>query len=380
MSTREPNLETDLILFDTTSTYFELDEADAVTVDEHGGEQAGFRSHGNSKDQRADLPQVVVGLAVTREGIPIRAWTWPGNTADAALIRQAKDDLRGWGLSRVVWVGDRGFTSAEHRQYLQRAGGHSILGEKLRSGSPEAKEALSRQGRYRTVAGNLRVKEASLEGTADRFVVCHNPEQADRDRVIRERLVAQLSERLTGSDTLNATKRAELRGELRTKPGLHRYLRVTKGGLLRLDQAAVTAEAKLDGTYLLRTSDPNLGTEAIAPGYKRLAEVEAGWREMKHALDLRPVSHRLEDRIRAHVTLCWLALLLIRLAEVRTGDTWRTLRHELDQMHLGTFASATATITRRTQTPAAQQRILTMLDLDEPPAFSTIALHHETAA
>ena len=101
---------------------------------------------------------------------------------------------------------------------------------------------------------------------------------------------------------------------------------------------------------------------------------------MKHTLDLRPVYHRLEDRIRAHVTLCWLALLLIRVAEVRTGDTWRTLRHELDQMHLGTFTSATATITRRTQTTAAQQRILTMLDLDEPPAFSTITLARDTAA
>ncbi|QBI20530.1 IS1634 family transposase [Egibacter rhizosphaerae] len=292
------NLETDLLLFDTTSTYFELEEAD-VAVDGEGAEQAGFRSHGNSKDHRGDLPQVVVGLAVTREGIPIRCWVWPGNTADQALIRQAKDDLRAWQLSRVVWVGDRGFASAENRRYLQRAGGHYILGEKLRSHSPEAQAALSRQGRYRQVAGNLRVKEVTLEDTSDRFVICHNPEQADRDQAIRDRLVAQLSERISGSDALTATRRTELRGELRTKPGLHRFLRVTKGGRLRVDQTAINAEAKLDGKFLLRTSDPSLTPEDVALGYKQLAEVEAGWRDMTHTLDLRPIYHRLEDRIRA---------------------------------------------------------------------------------
>jgi len=71
---------------------------------------------------------------------------------------------------------------------------------------------------------------------------------------------------------------------------------------------------------------------------------------------------------------------LIRVAEVRTGQSWRNLRDELDQMHLGTFTSASATITRRTQTTADQQRILNMLDLDEPPAFSTITLARDTAA
>ena len=374
------NLETDLILFDTTSTYFELEEADPGWVDERGEAQAGFRSHGNSKDHRGDLPQVVVGLAVTREGIPIRAWVWPGETSDSALIRQAKDDLRAWQLSRVVWVGDRGFTSAANRRYLQRAGGHYILGEKLRSQSAEAQAALARQGRYRTVAGNLRVKEVAVDGAADRFIICHNPEQAERDAVIRDRLVAQLADRISGSDELSPTRRAELRGELRTKPGLHRFLRVTAGGLLRVDHAAIKREAKLDGKFLLRTSDPSLSAEDVALGYKQLAEVEAGWRDMKHTLDLRPIYHRLEDRIRAHVVLCWLALLLTRIAETRTGDTWRNLRDELDQLSLGTFASPTATVTRRTETTPAQRRIFAALDIAEPPTLSDITLARHAAA
>ena len=108
-----------------------------------------------------------------------------------------------------------------------------------------------------------------------------------------------------------------------TKPGLNRFLRVTPGGLLRVDAAKVAADAKLDGKYLLRTSDPHLSTEDIALGYKQLLEVERGWRDMKQVLDLRPVYHRLEDRIRAHVLLCWLALLLARIVETHasTPDT-----------------------------------------------------------
>ena len=94
------------------------------------------------------------------------------------------------------------------------------------------------------------------------------------------------------------------------------------GGLLRIDRAAVTADARLDGKFLLRTSDPTLSAADVATGYKQLLEVERAWRDMKTTLDLRPVYHRREDRIRAHVLLCWLALLLIRIAETATGETW----------------------------------------------------------
>jgi transposase len=109
-------------------------------------------------------------MAVTRDGIPIRMWSWPGNTADSALIRQAKNDLREATLGKVIWVADRGFTSAENRRHLS-AGGHAyILGEKLRSGSAEAAAALARPGRYQQVAGNLRVKEVRI-AAHERFVV-----------------------------------------------------------------------------------------------------------------------------------------------------------------------------------------------------------------
>jgi hypothetical protein len=371
------NLEVDLLFFDTTSTYFELEESDEpVWRDEHGHrvdadeptavKQTGFRAYGNSKDSRDDLPQVVVGMAVTRTGIPVRVWCWPGNTSDQVLIRQVKAQMRDWSLGRVVWVADRGFTSAENRRFLQRAGGHYILGEKLRSGSVEAKQALARQGRYATVADNLQVKEVNIDAD-DRFVVCYNPEAAQRDQAVRQRLLTQLAETIKDSDKLSATKRAELRGVLSTKPGHNRYLRVTPAGLLRIDQAAVKAEARLDGKYLLRSSDPKLSPEDIALGYKQLLEVERGWRDMKTTLDLRPVYHRREDRIRAHVLLCWLALLLIRIAETGTGQTWNTIRTHMQRIHIGTFTGPAGSFAQRTDLSQPQQVIYTKLKITGPP-------------
>jgi hypothetical protein len=371
------NLEVDLLFFDTSSTYFERDEPEVDELDQNGNVvRAAFRVMGHSKDSRDDLPQVVIGMAVTRSGIPIRAWCWPGNSSDQPLIRQVKDDLRDWKLSRVVWVADRGFQSAENRRYLQRAGGHYIIGEKLRSESAEAKAALGRQGRYRTVAGNLEVKEVRVDdGTMrDRFVICRNPDQAERDKTVRDQIVSQLEDAIAGSDQLSAPVRAKLAARLQAKRGLKRLLRETPGGLLRVDRAAVRAEAHLDGKFLLRSSDPTLTAEDIALGYKQLLQVERGWRDMKTTLDLRPVHHRKEDRIRAHVQLCWLALLLIRIAENQTADTWRNLRRELQRLHQGTFRGNAGLVHKTSETTAAQLRILRALGVDPPPVFPALTL------
>ena len=362
------NLEVDLLFFDTTSTYFETDAADPPSE----GAAAGFRTwNGHSKDHRPDLPQIVIGLAVTREGIPIRVWTWPGNAADQERIREVKDDLRAWKLGRVVWVADRGFTSATNRRYLQRAGGHYILGEKLRGESAEAKAALARQGRYQVVADNLAVKEVVLDaGTMrDRFVVCRNPQEAARDAAVREALLEQLGSAIAGSDERSPAEREALACRLREKPGYRRLLRVTKQGLLRIDRAAVAAEARLDGKFLLRTSDPTLSAEDVAVGYKQLLEVERAWRDMKTTLALRPVYHRKEARIRAHVLLCWLALLLVRIAEQASGETWRRLRDELEKLHLGRFRGPAGEVAQRTETTARQAAIFKALAVAEPPRF-----------
>lgn len=182
-------------------------------------------------------------------------------------------------------------------------------------------------------------------------MVCHNLEAATYDAAVRTHLVAHLKAKIDGSDVWTPRRRDELVGSLKSTPGLKRYLRRTGGGLLRIDRAAITREAHLDGKWLLRTSDPTMTGEDIAAAYKQLLHVECGWRGMKGALGLRPVFHYREDRIRAHVQLCWLAQLLIRVTENATADTWRNTRHELDRMHQVTLSTAPPHPARRTSWP-----------------------------
>ena len=386
------NLDLDIVFVDTTSTYWEVDGADDLAdlqdrVDDDGlarPVKAGTRAFGHSKDFRTDLPQVVIAMAVTRDGVPVRCWTFPGNTADTSIIRTVKDDLAGWNLRRLVWVADRGFASATNRAYLTRGGGHYIHAEKLRHTNTEAAAALARAGRYKSVAGNLRVKEVHVAPGGDgdgeqgvraqRFVVCHNPEQADRDALVRDHLVTHLRTLIAGSDAWTARRRDELVGSLKAKPGLRRYLRRTRSGLLRVDAAAIKRESHLDGKWLLRTSDLTLTPEDLAAAYKQLLAVERGWRDTKGALKLRPVFHYREDRIRSHVQLCWLALMLIRVVENATGDTWRNARNELDRMHLVTLATPDGQVAQRSATTPGQKTILTALDLPEPPKFFDFTL------
>ena len=268
-----------------------------------------------------------------------------------------------------------------NRRYLQRAGGHYIVGEKLRSDSPDAQAALARQGRYHVIDGGLGVKQVRVDdGTVrDRFVVCHNPERADRDKLVRDQILARLEAEIAGADKLPARKQAELYGALSTKPAFKRFLRRTPTGKLRIDRAAVTREAKLDGKFLLRTSDETLSAQDIALGYKALYEAERGWRDLKGTLDLRPVYHRREDRIQAHVQICWLALLLLRIAETQTADTWRNLRNELDRLHLVTLATDDGTIAQRTELTHRQRTILKALDLPEPPRFHDFTVTADAA-
>ncbi len=377
------NLSCDIIFVDTTSTYFERDVADgeadldlvqgaAERSDDAGPrEEATRRFNKHSKDHRPDLPQVVIGMAVTTEGVPVRCWTFPGNTSDQVIIRTIKDDLAGWMLNRVVWVADRGFNSVANRAYLQRGGGHYVVAEKLRNANADAKAALTRPGRYHVAAGNLKVKEVCVGDGArqQRFVVCHNPEAADRDQQIRANLLAYVESQIEGSDGWTKSRRDELAGKLRTTPALWRLVRRLTDGRFRIDRAAIAREAKLDGKWLLRTSDDTLTPTDLALAYKQLLEVERGWRDMKGSLGLRPVFHHREDRIRSHVQLCWLALLLIRVVENGTGDTWRNVRHELDRMHLVTMQTAEGRVAQRSATTPAQAEILRSLDVADPGRY-----------
>jgi transposase len=301
--------------------------------------------------------------------------------------------MRDWRLGRVVTVVDRGFSSETNLDYLTRAGGHFIAGERMRSGVRLVEQALARPGRYQSVRDNLRVKEVRLDGfPGRRWVICHNPEEAAREKAQREGALERVTLELERIKTVRdqATRRkssakstqkqgteeaAHVKAEcaLRDHPALGRWLRQQPSGRLVIDRKKVAAEQRLDGKYLLSTSDPDLTAEDVALGYKNLLEAERGFRDLKSTLELRPVFHRLEPRIRAQVLLCWLALLLIRVAERRTGLTWRRIGIELGRVHAVTLTGSAGSLVHLTPLNTAQTGILR--DCQVPPPATVTALH-----
>jgi transposase len=373
------NLEVDLLFFDTTSTYFERDAED-------DGEDA-LRRYGHSKDHRSDLPQIVIGLAVTKEGIPVRVWCWPGNTNDQQVLAEVRDDMRDWKLGRVITVVDRGFSCADNLAYLRRAGGHYIAGMRMRDGNPLVEQVLSRQGRYQQVRENLRVKEVKVDGQDARFVICYNPEQAERDKQLRDDAIARIEAELAriaeqrardakrppGDKTRKKNEAAHLRAEcaLRDHPSLGRWLIQQPNGRLKVNKTKVKAEQRLDGKYLIATSDPHINAEDVALGYKNLLEAERGFRDLKSDLLLRPVFHRLEHRIRAHVLICWLALLLTRVAERASGLSWRNVNRQLGRIAQVTLAGPAGTVVQTTPLKPEQKAIYQALSIQPPPRVTT---------
>jgi hypothetical protein len=348
------NLTVDLIFFDTTNTYFEIDEPGPSEL----------KAYGKSKDKRDDLPQVTIGLAVTREGIPVRCWVLPGNQHDSQCVDQVQEDLNSWNLGRVVWVMDRGMSSQANRKILQRAGGQYILGEKL-SGSKLNEAALSHPGRFKRIADNLHIKEVFVgEGTArQRYVIAYNPQQAELDRVHRQKILERLSCEL---EALSKNSKNKAQCNLLLHRSMGRYVKELKSGSLRINKARIKQDEKLDGKYLLSTSDLHLSAEDIALGYKQLLEVERAFRTLKSTLSLRPIYHSKDDRIRSHVLICWLALLLVRIAETETGQSWPKIRQQMQQQNLIDLFGTNGRILQHTELSPLQRNILNKLKIKPP--------------
>ena len=163
---------------------------------------------------------------------------------------------------------------------------------------------------------------------------------------------------LTALKAMKKEKQDKGKYLLLTHRSMGRYIKEQKNGKLRIDKAKISQEKKLDGKYLLSTSDDSLPAEDVALGYKQLYEVERAFRTLKNTLSLRPVYHTKDDRIRSHVLLCWLALLLVRMAELETGLTWDRIRKEMDRLHIGEFLNKDGRILQYTELTQNQRNIL----------------------
>jgi hypothetical protein len=152
-------LDVDLIFYDTTTAYFEIDEPDEDEQEWAGRLYAPLRKRGHNKEGRDNQPQVIIAHERTGDGMPVRSWVLPGNTADVTTVARIKDDLHAWRLGRCLFVGDAGMYSADNLAQLSRGLGRYILAVPMRRVRDIEDEVRTRPGRYKQVADNLQVKE-----------------------------------------------------------------------------------------------------------------------------------------------------------------------------------------------------------------------------
>jgi hypothetical protein len=361
-------LDVDLIFYDTTTAWFAIDEED-----EDGG--PGLRRRGHAKDGPEGAPQVVIALAVTRDGMPVRSWVLPGDTADVATVARIKDDLRAWRLGRCVLVGDAGLYSADNLGELARGLGRYLLAVPMRRLKEVEAEVLARPGRYRKVADNLQVKEVWV-GTGERrrrYVVCFNPEEAERQRrhrsLVLEALAAEL--RLLAERDADHPRAA---CHLLASRRFARYLTTDASGRPRLDPAKVKAAERLDGKFVVTTNDDSLTAEDAALGYKGAWIIEACFRKLKRTgLAIRPIYHWSPRRIVAHVKLCVLALQIQRAAELRTGRPWARLAHDLATLKAVCYRTEARTIVQRTRIGPELAATLKTLGIARPKQLLAVS-------
>ncbi len=304
----------DLVFIDTTSSYL------------YRTEETPLRRRGYSRDHVPDAPQVVICLAVDRQGWPIAWDVLPGNTADkkafVAMIAKLRERFR---IGRVAVVADRGMISRDTIALLE---GHDkapfdfILGCRLRQSKEVSEVVLARPGRYQQVAANLEVKEVVVDGR--RYVVCRNPLEAKKDAAAREAIVAKLEAQLAhGPKSVLGNK------------GFARFVRVAKGAVT-IDRDAIERDARLDGKFVLRTS-LDLLPDDIALAYKSLWRVERAFRTTKSVLEVRPLYHHRDDTTIGHIVGCFLALRLEvdlqrRLDERQVDASWPDLMRDLAEV------------------------------------------------
>jgi len=324
------NLTVDLIFYDTTTASFSIDQED----DEDKGH---LRKFGRAKEGMWG-PQVVVALAVTREGIPVRCWVFPGNTTDVDTVNQVRTDLRGWNLGRALFVADAGMNSEDNRAELAKACGKYLLACRMTNVSEIKQKVLSKRGRYTTFKDNLRAKEVII-GDGERrkrYVLCHNPKEAERQAKHRAQIIELLEYELDRHPDKSAS--AQWAIELLASKRFKKYLTVSKANRLRIDRRKIREASKYDGKWVIETNDDTISLEDAACGYKGLMVIERCFRSLKKTqIKMTPMYHWVPRRIETHVRICVLALLIERVAELSCGKSWRQIREALDRLQVTKF-------------------------------------------
>jgi hypothetical protein len=357
------NLEVDLIFYDTTTASFHVDYEDDDTDPDS---TTTLRKFGHTKEGNW-APQVVVALAVTRDGIPVRSWVLPGNTADVTTVTKVRSDLRGWNLGRAMFVADSGMNSTDNRVELAKACGKYLLACRMASIAEIKGDVLGKRGPYTIFKDNLQAKEVII-GDGERrrrYILCYNPHEAERQAKHRQMIVEHLESELASHKDHSAD--AQWAIDLLASRRFKRYLRTTKGGQLHIDRGAVADAAKYDGKWVIETNDDTISLEDAACGYKSLMVIERCFRSLKRTqIKMTPMYHWASRRIETHVKICVLALQLERVAEITCGRPWHHIKRALETLQVTEFFDLKYRVLMRNEVTKDAEIILKSLKINPP--------------
>lgn len=364
----------DFLLYDVTSTYFE-------------GEAAGNRkaARGYSRDNRPDCKQVCIGLVVTREGLPVGYEVFAGNRNDVTTLEEIVTLMEDkYGKAHRVWVTDRGIVSEENLEFLRERGARYLVGTPKSMLRRHEAELLDASG-WQVIREGLEVKlVAAPDGQAERFVLCRSRERAAKERAMLERQVERLRKALDKIDAqlrkrpaTDAMKIERRIGRwLGRNPAAERVFEVTvlrdtnnrACGLQIHEQVDPREWASLaQGAYLLRTNHVAEDPAELWKWYIQLTQAEAAFRTSKSDLLLRPVFHHKEERVDAHILVCFLALAMWRtleqwMASKGLGTCARQLLLEMDNVHsMDVLLPTDAGTTLRLRTVSKPEKPLAVL-------------------
>ncbi len=318
-------VQVEVVFYDLTSTYFE------------GNGPPHLARCGYSRDGRPRNRQVLVGM-VMASGWPIASYVFPGHRADRQTVRAVLANVRRrFTVQRVVWVCDRGMVSAQVLQALRDGGDRYIVGlQRRRNPTAQAVLAAARQhGGGQPLPDGGRAVDVSLPPDGARYIVVHSPERRAFERAMRRQDMRRCRDALRTLQAAVAAGRLKTPEKIGARAGAilrayrgSRYFtwRLTPDGQFQfaLDRMTLRAERRVEGTYLLHTTDRTLDAGQTVAAYKELLMVERAFRELTGSMELRPIYHQTQRRVRAHLFVAHLALLLgcaLHKALTRAGLT-----------------------------------------------------------
>ena len=338
-------LEYDLLLYDVTSTYFE-------------GLAAGnpLAQRGYSRDHRPDCKQVCIALVVTREGMPVGYELFAGNRNDVTTVEEVVEHMeQRFGLAQRIWVMDRGMTSAENLAWLQKTGRRYLIGT-AKSELRKWARAIVEADDWQSVREGVELKLCRGPDGQETFVLCRSLERREKEQAMHTRFEKHIEQGLAKlARRIERARRPLERGKLERQIGrlLERNARAAGRYLIELEpEPARPAGVRLkwsarpewddwarhsEGCYVLRTNITDWNAEQLWRAYIQLSQAEAAFRIHKSELSLRPIWHQREDRVQAHILVCFLAYVLWKTLEqwqsrAGLGNSPRTILDELGRI------------------------------------------------